>query len=139
MPSVSPALRWEVLRALDKAAEDVAHGHPSLQVAFHYLRLTKAAWAEVDKALDAVRFDVRAELLEEFALSEGGHSSEGQRLRDRLAVAEGNGHLPWESPEGHTRRQCVALLFIARELAKRLPVVGAGPLLPSLPLTRSTS
>jgi hypothetical protein len=67
---VTVALRWEVLRGLEKAREHVARGHPSLHAALHSLRLTARAWAEVDRALDDVRFEVPAEHLERAALSD---------------------------------------------------------------------
>jgi hypothetical protein len=131
---LTAALRFEVLQGLEKARQKVARGHPSLHAALHYLRLTARAWAEMDRALDDVRFEVPAEHLEAAALSEGGSSAEGLRLRDDLKAAQQNAGLPWESPEGHTRAQAVCLLFIAREFLRRMPVVGAGPRQPSLPL-----
>lgn len=134
MPTMNRALRFEVLTGLEKARERVARGAPTLPVALHYLRLTPRAWAEVDRALDEVRFEVPAEQLEAVALSQGSQSAEGLRLRDDLETVRRNGRLPWESTEGHTRGQCVALLFIAREFLKRMPAVSAGPLLPSLPI-----
>jgi hypothetical protein len=137
--SLTPALRFEVLQALAHAAERVAHGAPTLHAALHYLRLTQRARAEADRALDEVRFEVPAEQLEAVALTEGGQSAEGRQLREGLCAARRNVRLPWESPEGHSRTQCMCLLFIAREFLKRLPVVSAGPLLPSLPLTRSNT
>jgi hypothetical protein len=132
--AMMPALRFEVLQALERARDRVAHGSPTLHAALHYLRLTKRAWAEVDRALDEVRFEVPKEQLVAAARSEGGQSAEGLLLREHLEAAAKNAHVPWESPEGHTRAQCVALLFVAREFLKRLPVVSAGPLLPSLPI-----
>ena len=95
---LSPALRFEVLQALEKARQHVAHGHPSLKVALHFLRLTQRAWVEVDRALDAVRFDVPAELLEEAALSEGGKSAEG-------SVSATTCPRPRRTPESHGRAQ----------------------------------
>lgn len=131
---LTPALRFEVLQALATARGKVAHGAPTLRAALHYLRLTERAWAEVDRALDEVRFEVTGAQLEAVALSEGGQSAEGRELRDEILTANRNVHLHWESAEGLTRAQCVALLFIAREFLKRMPVVSAGPLLPSLPI-----
>ncbi|MFL5344376.1 MAG: hypothetical protein ACJ8AT_06270 [Hyalangium sp.] len=134
-PPQQAGLRWEVLRALGQAMEGVAHGHPSLSTAFHYLRLTERAWVEVDRALDDVRFEVPAEQFVAVAESQGAQSAEGVQLREALHAARRNAGLPWESPESLTREQCVALLFIAREFLKRLPAVSAGPLLPSLPIS----
>jgi hypothetical protein len=134
---LTAALRFEVLQGLEKARQKVARGHPSIHAALHYLKLTRA-WAEVDRALDDVRFELPAEQLEPAALSEGGQSAEGLRLRDDLKVAQQNAGLPWESPEGHTRAQAVCLLFIAREFLRRMPVVNAGPRQPSLPLFERT-
>ncbi|HVG57675.1 MAG TPA: hypothetical protein VNA24_03920 [Hyalangium sp.] len=140
---LTPALRFEVLQALEKARQRVAHGTPTLKAAFHYQRLTTKAWVEVDRALDDVRFTVALEALVETALSQDAQSAEGRSLRDDLHAAENNARLPWSecdaNREGLTRAQCVALLFIAREFLKNLPVTAAGPLLPHLPLTRSNN
>ena len=134
MAALKEALRFAVLQALERARQRVARGLPSLHAAWHYMRLSDSVWAEVDKAMDTVRFEVPAELLTTAALSEGAKSAEGMRLRDELQAAERNARIPWESPEGLTRGQTVALLFIAQEFLRRLPAVSAGPLLPSLPI-----
>jgi hypothetical protein len=136
---LTPALRFEVLQALEKARRHVAHGAPTLHVAFHLQRLTPQAWVQVDRALDDVRFTVPAEELVKTALAQGAGNADGLNLRDDLRTATSNTRLPWESSEGHTRQQCIALLFIAREFLKSLPVTAAGPLLPHLPLTRSNT
>ncbi|HYI00802.1 hypothetical protein [Hyalangium sp.] len=96
---LTAALRFEVLQGLEKARQKVARGHPSLHAALHYLRLTARAWTEVGRAVDDVLFEVPAEHLEPAALSEGGQSAEGLRLRDDLKAAQHNAGLPWESPE----------------------------------------
>ena len=131
---VAPALRFEVLQALERAQENVARGRPTLHSAFYLLDLSARAWAEVDKAMDDVRFEVPPEALEATALSAGAASSEGIRLRELLEAARRNVGVPWVDDQGLTRIQAVALLFIAREFAKRLPVVPAGELFPSLPI-----
>ena len=69
---LTPGLRWEVLRALERAREDVAHGYPSLGTALRCRRLSERAQIEVDRAVDDVLFEVPAEQLVAAALSEGG-------------------------------------------------------------------
>lgn len=127
------ALRHEVLTALEKARERVARGYPTLHAALWYLRLSDKAWAEVDKALDDVRFEPGPEPLDSAPERTRGEAPEVAELRDALAQARRNGHLHWEDPGGLTRAQCVGLLSRAIKRTKKLPVTSAGPLLPSLP------
>lgn len=138
MPLLMAGVRWAALRALERARENVAHGHPSLAASLHYQRasLSDWAWAEADRAIDAVRFDVTAAQLEPAARSHGTESAEGLRLAEDLRVARRNAALPWEDPEGLSHVQCVALLFIARELVKRLPMAPQQALFPGLSTER---
>jgi hypothetical protein len=132
-------LRFEVLTKLELARERVARGAPTLHAAFHYLRLSYPATVEVHKAMADVKAAVPAAELEQAAQSKGVHHAEGLRLRDQLATAWRNRHIPWESPEGLSRAQSISLLFIDWEFLKSLPVTSAGPLLPSLGLSRPTT
>jgi hypothetical protein len=130
-------LRFMVLGALEKAREKVARGHPSLRVALHYMRLTDKEWAEVDRAVDDVRFEPRPAPFTLVPRLQRGESPEVSELRELLEAAQRNSYLPWEDPGGLTRAECVALLSCAISRTKALPVLGAGPLLPHLPIDRS--
>jgi hypothetical protein len=136
--ALTPALRFEVLRALELARERVAHGYPSLQAALHPMRLTPKAWAEVDRAVDDVRFDLGAAPSTEPPLRRPGESAEARKLREALAAAEANSHLPWEDPGGLNRVQLVAVLTCAFARVKALPVVSPGPLFHHLPIRSDT-
>jgi hypothetical protein len=129
-------LRFQVLKALEKARDAVARGHPSLAVAFHYMRLTDKEWTEVDRAVDDVRFEPRPAPFILVPLLQRGEPPEVSELRELLEAAQRNSYLPWEDPGGFTRAECVALLSCAIARTKSLPVVGVGPLLPHLPLDR---
>jgi hypothetical protein len=138
MAPLIPALRWEVLTALAKARENVARGSPSVALALRYQRLTEKGRIEADKAIDDVRFEVPGGELLATALQQPEGAAR-QELDDALRTAEANRSLIWEDGQGLTRAQAVALLHLAHAFAASLPVTSAGPLLPSLPLTRSQS
>jgi hypothetical protein len=127
------ALRHAVLTALGAARERVARGSPSLHAAIYYLRLADKAWAEVDRAIDDVRFEPGPEPLDVAAPRRRGEEPAVTELREALEAARHNTWLPWEDPGGLTRAQCVGLLTRAMERVKQLPTTAVGPLFPSLP------
>ena len=130
-------LRFSVLQALEKAQQRVARGSPSLHAALHYLRLTDRAWAEVDRAIDDVRFEPGPAPFAWTRLQpERGESSALRELRTTLQSARENQWLPWDDPGGLSRAECVALLACAIERTRALPAVSAGPLFHHLPVTR---
>ncbi len=131
------ALRHAVITALERAREAVARGRPSLRVALWYQRLDDRASAEVDRAVDAIRFEPGREPLDVVPKRQPGESRETLELRDAMEMARRNAGMAWEDPEGLTRMQCVGLLSRALERVRRLPVNSQGPMFDSLPFTAS--
>jgi hypothetical protein len=143
MPPLSKYPRWAVLQALLRVRARVAHGDPSLTAALHYgcARLTERAWIETTRVLDAVLFDLAEVPTGEAPPPRRGESPEASEVRELLQVAKANAALPWESQEGFTREQLIAVLTLAVESVRNMPPNGLGPLFPSpLPiLDRSDS
>jgi hypothetical protein len=132
---LTPALRFEVLKALLVARERVARGTPNLQTAIYYQKLTERGWAEVDRVIDGVRFDEGTNIPGEAPGPEPKEPPVVRELREAVTTAKRNTFIPWEDPEGLTRAQCVVLLTIAFMRASDLPVVSPGPLFQHLPIT----
>jgi len=129
-------LRFAVLTALERARERVAHGHPSLCSALKYQRLSARAWAEVDRAVDDVRFELGPAPFAWAPRAARGEGPAHAQLRELLRVARENKRLPWEDPGGLCRERCVALLTCAIERTRALPAVSHGPMFHHLPITR---
>ncbi|UAW08082.1 hypothetical protein Mx4_p83 [Myxococcus phage Mx4] len=108
-----------------------------------YVRLSARARGELDKLLDATRFEVpREQLATPFAGREGQVPTRAlvNWTEARKAVshvegprsAGGLGLRGWEDVGGLTRLEAVGLLTLAMERLERTPEVGAGPLFPGL-------
>jgi len=132
MPSLTTYPRWVVLQALLRVRERVAHGAPSLESARHYeRRLTDRQWVELGKALDAVRFDLPARVLDEAPARQPNEAPWVFEWRELLRAAHRNAHLPWEDADGLSRAQVVTLLTQASEHVRGMPATALGPLFPS--------
>lgn len=121
-------LRHAVMTALARARERVAHGAPSLAVALYYQELTERAWAQVDRAIDDVRFEPRPAPFAQAPAPRKGEGPEVAELRELLASSREVSWLPWEDPGGLTRAECVSLLTAAMLHAQAAPSVNYGPL-----------
>lgn len=135
-------LRHTLITALELLRQRVASGWPSLDAARRKLHLAERAALELDKLIDAVRFDATPEqLTNPFA---GGHQvppGEAAAWREACARAArgmappdrgGLGLTAWEDVGGLTRLECIGLLTLAIQRLARTPEVGAGPLFPGL-------
>ncbi|GEL75513.1 hypothetical protein [Myxococcus virescens] len=140
-------LRHTLTHALEDLRHRVSAGSPSLTVAMRYVRLSDRARVELDKLLDATRFEVERE---QFASPFAGRESRVSTralvnwVEARKAVshcegprsAGGLGLKGWEDVGGLTRLETVGLLTLAMERLERTPEVGAGPLFPGLQASR---
>ncbi|WP_426751751.1 hypothetical protein [Myxococcus sp. Y35] len=136
-------LRHTLTNALEDLRHRVSAGSPSLTVALRYVKLKDRARVELDKLLDAVRFEVERERL---AFPFAGRES---RVPPRALVnwreaskavahcegprsSGGLGLSAWEDVGGLTRLETVGLLTLALERLERTPEVGPGTLFPGL-------
>ena len=135
-------LRHTLTTALEQLRARVASGWPSLHSAARGLRLSEKARVELDKLLDAVRFDATPEQLEKpFGEGEQAPPREVAAWREAYAEATrcmappsigGLGLTCWEDVGGRTRLDVVGLLTLAIQRLAHMPEVGAGPLFPGL-------
>ena len=136
-------LRHTLTTALEQLRARVASGWPGLHAAAHGLRLSEKARAELDKLLDAVRFDATPELLAN-PFAEGlppAPPREVAAWRESCAEATramvppsigGLGLTCWEDVGGLTRMEVLGLLTLAIRRLAHTPEAGAGPLFPGL-------
>lgn len=140
-------LRHTLTNAIEDLRHRVAAGSPSLTAAMRYVRLSPRARVELDKLLDATRFEVeREQLASPFAGREGQVPTRQlvNWVEAKKAVshcegprsAGGLGLRGWEDVGGLTRLEAVGLLTMALERLERTPEVGAGPLFPGLTSSR---
>ncbi|WAM23785.1 hypothetical protein [Myxococcus sp. NMCA1] len=140
-------LRHTLTHALESLRHRVAAGSPSLTAALRYVQLSDRARVELDKLLDATRFEVPCEqLASPFAGREGQVPTRQfvNWVEAKKAVshcegprsAGGLGLKGWEDVGGLTRLEAVGLLTMALERLERTPEVGAGPLFPGLTSSR---
>ncbi|MFP2961858.1 hypothetical protein ACLEPN_29695 [Myxococcus sp. 1LA] len=136
-------LRHTLTRAIEDLRHLVAAGSPSLTAALRYVRMPPRARVEMDKLLDAARFEVeRDRLASPFT---GRESQVPTRalvnwVEAKKAVSHcegprssgGLGLRGWEDVGGLTRLETVGLPTVALERLERTPEVGAGPLFPGL-------
>jgi len=135
-------LRHTLTTALEQLRARVASGWPSLHAAAHGLRLSKKARVELDKLLDAVRFEATPEQLEKpFDNGKSVPPREVAAWREAYAEAArcmvppsigGLGLTAWEDVGGLTRLEVVGLLTLAIQRLAHTPEVSAGPLFPGL-------
>ncbi|MFP2905112.1 hypothetical protein ACLESD_08660 [Pyxidicoccus sp. 3LFB2] len=135
-------LRHTLTIALEQIRTRVAAGYPSLGAAARTLRLSEKARAELDKLLDAVRFDATPEHFDK-PFGEGQPAPPREVAAWREACAEatramvppsigGLGLTAWEDVGELTRLEVVGLLTLALQRLAHTPEVGAGPLFPGL-------
>ncbi|GHG79803.1 hypothetical protein [Comamonas sp. JC664] len=140
-------LRHTLTNALEDLRHRVSGGSPNLAAAMRYVQLSARARVEMDKLIDAARFDTpREQLASPFV---GRESEVPTRVmvnwvEARKAVshcegprsAGGLGLRGWEDVGGLTRLETVGLLTVAMERLERTPEVGVGPLFPGLASVR---
>ncbi|QQR47779.1 hypothetical protein JKA73_17745 [Myxococcus xanthus] len=140
-------LRHTLTHALEDLRHRVSAGSPSLTAALRYVQLSDRARIELDKLLDATRFEVeREQFASPFAGREGQVPTRQlvNWVEAKKAVshcegprsAGGLGLRGWEDVGGLTRLEAVGLLTMALERLERTPEVGAGPLFPGLTSSR---
>jgi hypothetical protein len=128
--AIAPAenTRWAVLRALERAAQRIAHGHPSIACALKPERLTERAWVDLDRTVDDVRWEPSPAPFIHVPPYRRGESFCLTELRELLQAARRNTAIPWEDPGGLTRAQAVAVLACALERVRAVPARSPGPL-----------
>lgn len=120
--------RFAVLRALERARERIARGHPSIACALKPERLTERAWVELDRTVDDVRWEPGPAPFLQVPPYRRGESFHLTELRELLQAARRNTYLAWEDPGGLTRPQAVAVLACALERLRAAPAKSPGPL-----------
>ena len=131
-------LRHTLTTALEQLRARVASGWPSLHAAAHGLRLSEKARVELDKLLDAVRFEATPEQLETpFGDGKSAPPREVAAWREACAEATramvppsigGLGLTAWEDVAGLTRLEAIGLLTLAIRRLAAMPEGAAAEL-----------